>query len=234
MRVYWDTSNRKTGFKTQKQEDTIMKKIAALLLSLVLIVSTCSFALAESETPTVDKIKAAGKLVMMTNATFPPFEYQGDNGEIAGVDIDLAQKIADELGVELVVTRVDEFTDEVAPFQMVWRVVVTQPARIIEGKSVVVTGRQRYVISPRRLRYLDPFLRVVFHGIKGVSEFFVLVLRYPRYIHYPFALTELGVYPPVDEHPESEVFKLGDPFFRYRYRHVKSPFLFIVHLYGIT
>ena len=84
-----------------------MKKIAALLLSLVLIVSTCSFALAESETPTVDKIKAAGKLVMMTNATFPPFEYQGDNGEIAGVDIDLAQKIADELGVELEIVNME-------------------------------------------------------------------------------------------------------------------------------
>ena len=84
-----------------------MKKVFAMILSLVLALSLCTCAFAESETPTIDKIKEAGKLVMMTNATFPPFEYLGDDGQPAGVDIDLAQKIADEIGVELEVIDMD-------------------------------------------------------------------------------------------------------------------------------
>ena len=83
-----------------------MKKVLAMVLSLVLAMALCT-AFAESETPTIDAIQAAGKLVMMTNATFPPFEYLGDDGEPAGVDIDLAQKIADKLGVELEVIDMD-------------------------------------------------------------------------------------------------------------------------------
>lgn len=38
---------------------------------------------------------------------FPPFEYLGEDGKPAGVDIDLAQLVADELGVELEVLDMD-------------------------------------------------------------------------------------------------------------------------------
>lgn len=54
----------------------------------------------------IEQIQAAGKLVMMTNAEFPPFEYLSFN-EPAGVDIELAQMVADELGVELEVLNMD-------------------------------------------------------------------------------------------------------------------------------
>lgn len=53
----------------------------------------------------IDAIKAAGELVMLTNAAFPPFEYLGDDNKPAGVDIDIAGKIAEALGVTL---RVDD------------------------------------------------------------------------------------------------------------------------------
>lgn len=54
-----------------------------------------------SETPTLDAIKQKGKIVMLTSTGFPPYEYLGDDGKPAGVDIDLAQLVADDLGVEL-------------------------------------------------------------------------------------------------------------------------------------
>lgn len=54
----------------------------------------------------VEKIKAAGKLVMGTNAAFPPFEYIKDNVP-AGVDVDIAAEVAKDLGVELVVEDMD-------------------------------------------------------------------------------------------------------------------------------
>lgn len=70
-----------------------MLVVAALLLTFVL--AGCS-----AKTNRLDDIKKAGKLVVVTNATFPPFEYIAD-GKPAGVDIDVAQALADDLGVEL-------------------------------------------------------------------------------------------------------------------------------------
>ena len=52
------------------------------------------------ESPEVDRVN--GELVMATNATFEPYEYV-DGGEIVGIDVDMAQAIADLLGMELVV-----------------------------------------------------------------------------------------------------------------------------------
>lgn len=43
---------------------------------------------------------AGGKLVMATNAEFPPYEFH-DGGEIVGIDVEIARAIADKLGMEL-------------------------------------------------------------------------------------------------------------------------------------
>ena len=55
----------------------------------------------------VEEIQEKGVLTMMTATGFPPFEYLGEDGKPAGVDIDLAQLVADELGVELEVLDMD-------------------------------------------------------------------------------------------------------------------------------
>lgn len=47
------------------------------------------------------RVKEAGVLKMSTNAQFPPFESTGDNGKVVGVDVDIAQAIADKIGVKL-------------------------------------------------------------------------------------------------------------------------------------
>lgn len=76
-----------------------MKKISIMFLALTLlfVFSGCS-----SPSNTVEDIQKKGKLVMYTEASFPPFEYV-KNGEIMGVDIDISKAIAQDLGVELVV-----------------------------------------------------------------------------------------------------------------------------------
>lgn len=53
----------------------------------------------------VAAIKAKGKIVMVTNAEFEPFEYK-ENDEIVGIDAEIAQKIAEKLGVELEITDI--------------------------------------------------------------------------------------------------------------------------------
>ena len=48
-----------------------------------------------------------GKLIMATNATFPPYEMTTDSGEFEGIDIDTAKAIADKLGLELQIDDMD-------------------------------------------------------------------------------------------------------------------------------
>jgi len=49
--------------------------------------------------PHLLKIKKEGKIVIGTDATFPPFEFLNENGEIVGFDIDLGKEIAKDLKV---------------------------------------------------------------------------------------------------------------------------------------
>jgi polar amino acid transport system substrate-binding protein len=81
-----------------------MQRLAALLLCgamVLLALTACS-----KSYRTLDEIKKSGELVMLTNATFEPFEYVS-GGEVTGADPDLARMIADELGVELRIVDMD-------------------------------------------------------------------------------------------------------------------------------
>jgi polar amino acid transport system substrate-binding protein len=48
----------------------------------------------------VDAVKKRGKLVVGTSADWPPYEYV-ENGKVVGIDIDIARRIAERLGVSL-------------------------------------------------------------------------------------------------------------------------------------
>ena len=75
-----------------------MKKLVALLLVLVMAISLMAGCAAE-ENLTIEK----GKLIMSTNAAFPPYEMTDDNGNYVGIDVEVAEAIAKELGLELVI-----------------------------------------------------------------------------------------------------------------------------------
>lgn len=68
-----------------------MKKVI-LFIFIILFFSAC----------TRDK----NELIMVTEAGFAPYEYY-ENGEIVGVDIDIAREIANELGKKLVIKDID-------------------------------------------------------------------------------------------------------------------------------
>lgn len=82
-----------------------MKKMM-LKLTLVLAMLAMFVPASLASAKTLEEIKEAGQLVVGTSADYPPFEWViiDDNGEskIVGIDVDLAQLIADEIGVELV------------------------------------------------------------------------------------------------------------------------------------
>ena len=60
----------------------------------------------EAAAPAFTTIEA-GKLIMSTNATFPPYEMVADDGSFEGIDVEIAGAIADKLGLELVIDDMD-------------------------------------------------------------------------------------------------------------------------------
>lgn len=58
----------------------------------------------QKESPLMQKIKKSGKLVVGTASGYPPYEFvDTSSGEkkVIGIDMELAQKVADKLGVKL-------------------------------------------------------------------------------------------------------------------------------------
>ena len=77
-----------------------MKRIFILIVITIIFITGCG--------------KKDNQLVMVTEAGFAPYEYY-ENGEIVGVDIDIAKEIAKYLGKELVIKDVsfDSIINEV-------------------------------------------------------------------------------------------------------------------------
>ncbi len=86
-----------------------MKKILAVLLAMAMLfgLAACSSGGSEpaaESASVIDEIKTAGKLTVGTSADYPPYEFHTEiDGvdTIVGLDIAIAQAIADDMGVEL-------------------------------------------------------------------------------------------------------------------------------------
>lgn len=74
-----------------------LKKIIALVLAIMMI---CMFA-------GCGKDSSNGTIVMGTNAEFPPYEYVDDNGNIVGIDAEIAEAIAKKLNKKLTIKDMD-------------------------------------------------------------------------------------------------------------------------------
>lgn len=98
-----------------------MKKLFAILLTLVLVVGVfAACGGTTEETTAADDTTAAGTeettaaaltategvLVMATNAAFPPYEFK-EGDDFAGIDVEIAGKIAEKLGLTLEIKDVE-------------------------------------------------------------------------------------------------------------------------------
>ncbi len=78
-----------------------MKKIIALVLAVAMMaVCFASCGQDNADTSSTNDTSKKEVLTMATNATFPPYEYY-DGEKIIGIDAEIAQAIADKLGMEL-------------------------------------------------------------------------------------------------------------------------------------
>ncbi|MGN0985231.1 MAG: ABC transporter substrate-binding protein [Candidatus Enterenecus sp.] len=99
------------------------KKILSVLMAAAMLLSVCALtacgsqeepAPAEEGTETTEPAETGefttvteGVLTMSTNAAFPPYEMTNDAGEFEGIDVEIAQAIAEKLGLELQVDDMD-------------------------------------------------------------------------------------------------------------------------------
>ena len=78
-----------------------LKKITAIMIGAVMAVSMAVPAMADDKVETVTD----GKLTVATSPDFAPYEFysidEDGNPTLAGFDMDLAQYIADKMGLEL-------------------------------------------------------------------------------------------------------------------------------------
>ena len=109
-----------------------MKKIFAIVLAALMVAGMfagCGNSAEETQAPettaaaaettaaaaeTTEAAEAAafttieeGKLIMSTNAAFPPYEMVADDGAFEGIDVEVCGAIAEKLGLELVVDDMD-------------------------------------------------------------------------------------------------------------------------------
>ena len=117
-----------------------MKKLLALTLTLVMIMMMATTAMAET-------------LVMATNASFPPYEYIGEDGNVVGIDAEIAAAICAKLGYELEISDM-EF-DAIIPaiksgkatFGMAGMTVTEERAQLIDFSDSYATGIQAVIVK---------------------------------------------------------------------------------------
>lgn len=94
-----------------------MKKILSIVMALVMVFSLAVVFTSCTKTPATEEesteAEAAGSmtatdgvLVMATNAAFPPYEYV-EGGNYAGIDVEIAEKIAEKLNMTLEIKDVE-------------------------------------------------------------------------------------------------------------------------------
>ena len=83
-----------------------LKKILTLALALALVLSLAACGSSKGSDGSIETVES-GKLHMATNAAFPPYEMVTDDGGFEGIDVEIAGKIAEKLGLELVVDDMD-------------------------------------------------------------------------------------------------------------------------------
>ena len=123
-----------------------MKKIIALVLALIMVMGLV--ACASKGASTVED----GKLIMATNAQFPPYEFY-DGDKIVGIDAEIAGAIANKLGLELVIEDMefDSITEAVksgkADIGMAGMTVTPERQEVVDFTESYATGVQVVIVT---------------------------------------------------------------------------------------
>ncbi len=102
-------NNPSTAPSLKKQKKTpwmVIGVIVVIVIALVAVVVLGGF-LNGSQTDVLKKVQDRGQLIVGTQVPYAPFEYQNINGTYAGIDMEIAQRVAQALNVTLVIKSMD-------------------------------------------------------------------------------------------------------------------------------
>ncbi len=126
-----------------------MKKIYLLVITALLMFTSANTIFADDS---LNKVKSSGKIILGLDDTFPPMGFRSTNGQIVGFDIDLAQEVANRMGVELILKPVDWSTVVLSlnkgDIDMIWNgmTVTTERKKQINFSDVYLKNRLVLVV----------------------------------------------------------------------------------------
>lgn len=112
------------------------KRICCAVLVCALLMATFAGCGLFRET-SVARIQKAGEIVLITEGQFQPYEYLDADGNLVGVDIEIAKAVAKELGVQLKI--------EVKPFNEVLKVMERGEADFCAAGLSISDERKLYL-----------------------------------------------------------------------------------------
>ena len=137
-----------------------MKKIIALLLSILMVCSLAACAskqdtAAATETASTETAASSGEektLTMATNVAFPPYEFY-ENEKPAGIDVEIATAICEKLGYKLEVMDIEfgailgAVSSGKADFTMAGLTVTDERKQSVDFSTSYATGIQSIVVK---------------------------------------------------------------------------------------
>ncbi len=140
-----------------------MKKLTAFVLALVLGLSLCCAAMADT-------------LTMCTNASFPPYEFL-DGDTYAGIDVEIAGAIAKKLGYDLEIMDIEfgacipAVVSGKADFCMAGLTVTEERAQMVDFSTSYATGVQVVIVKEgSAITSVDDLLAEGANHVVGVQE----------------------------------------------------------------
>jgi polar amino acid transport system substrate-binding protein len=94
----------------------------------------------------IDEIQARGELVVSINKGYPPFAMQLD-GQLAGLDVDLARLLAEYLGVEVRFVQPDDYDQQI-------------PGLLTGKADIIMAAMTRTVKRGLRVSFTAPYFEV--------------------------------------------------------------------------
>lgn len=126
-----------------------MKKIVSVVLILTMLAALAGCGTKKNESAADGSKK---KLIMATNAEFPPYEYK-EGDKFLGIDVEIAEAIAEELGMELEIEDIafDSIIAEVnsgkADFGMAGMTVTEERKKNVDFTNTYATSAQVIIVT---------------------------------------------------------------------------------------
>ena len=117
-----------------------MKKFCVLVMSLLILITTPCLA------GEIERIQQKGEIVVSLNRGYPPFSMEQD-GKVFGLDVDLANRLADALHVKAKYIRPQRYDQQIP--------------RLLAGDSdIIIAAMTRTVERGLRVNFSKPYFEV--------------------------------------------------------------------------